>query len=70
VGPVDRDQLFYLRSRGLTESEAEELILLGFFRQVLEQFAMKQATDWLTEVVSRKAFRKTQTQPQQPTSVK
>ena len=70
VGPVDRDQLFYLRSRGLTESEAEELILLGFFRQVLEQFAMKQATDWLTEVVSRKAFRKTQTKPQQPTGVK
>lgn len=70
VGPVDRDQLFYLRSRGLTENEAEELILLGFFRQVLEQFAMKQATDWLTDVVSRKAFRKTPVKSHETSGVK
>jgi Fe-S cluster assembly protein SufD len=57
VGPVDRDQLFYLRSRGLTTAEAEELIVLGFFHSVLEQFSMAKAIPWLSAVVSRKIFR-------------
>ncbi len=57
VGPVDREQLFYLRSRGLTPMEAEELIVLGFFRQVFEQFPITAAREWLTEVVSTKIYR-------------
>src|SRR5206468_3944859 len=58
VGPVDRDQLFYLRSRGLTATEAEELVVLGFFRQVIEAYPLKAAHDWVADVVSRKVFRK------------
>ena len=54
VGPVDREQLFYLRSRGLTEFEAEQLIVLGFFRKVLEQFPVASIIDWLAEVISEK----------------
>jgi Fe-S cluster assembly protein SufD len=54
VGPVDREQLFYLRSRGLTESEAEQLVVLGFFRKVVEQFPLAAAHEWLTEVISEK----------------
>lgn len=30
MGQVDKDQIFYLRSRGLTEKEAERLIIEGF----------------------------------------
>lgn len=54
VGPVDREQLFYLSSRGLTTAEAEELIVLGFFKQVIEQFPLSAAHEWAAEVVSHK----------------
>ncbi len=37
AGPVDPEQLFYLRSRGLDERTAERLIVLGFFDQVIGQ---------------------------------
>lgn len=57
VGPVDREQLFYLRSRGLTAPEAEELVVLGFFNQILEEFPVQSAMGWLSEVVSGKVFR-------------
>jgi Fe-S cluster assembly protein SufD len=56
VGPVDRDQIFYLMSRGLTHAQAEELIVLGFFRQVLEQFGRPYASEWLTEIISKKVY--------------
>lgn len=35
VGPVDADQLFYLRSRGLTRTDAVRLLVAGFFDQPL-----------------------------------
>jgi Fe-S cluster assembly protein SufD len=57
VGPVDREQLFYLRSRGLTPVEAEELVVTGFYRQVLEQFPVASVVDWLMGVVSQKIYR-------------
>lgn len=56
VGPVDKDQIFYLMSRGLTHAQAEELIVLGFFRQVLEQFGRPYASEWLTEIISKKVY--------------
>lgn len=37
AGPVDPEQLFYLRSRGLDEAAAERTIVLGFFDQVIGQ---------------------------------
>ena len=35
VGPIDREQLFYLESRGVPTAVAERLILLGFFEDLL-----------------------------------
>ncbi len=35
VGRPDENQLFYLRSRGLTEKEAEQLIVTGFFEPII-----------------------------------
>jgi Fe-S cluster assembly protein SufD len=35
VGPVQPDELFYLRSRGLDPATAEAVIVMGFFEQVL-----------------------------------
>jgi Fe-S cluster assembly protein SufD len=37
LGQVDRDQLFYLMTRGLTRSEAERLIVRGFFQDALDR---------------------------------
>ena len=37
LGQVDRDQLFYLMTRGLSRSEAERLIVRGFFQDVLDR---------------------------------
>jgi Fe-S cluster assembly scaffold protein SufB len=37
VGRVDQEQLFYLASRGLTESEAEKLLIKGFLRAIFER---------------------------------
>lgn len=54
VGPVDREQIFYLMSRGITRQVAEQLIVLGFFRQTLERFPYQEALSWLSEAVTRK----------------
>jgi Fe-S cluster assembly protein SufD len=35
VGPVDREALFYLQSRGLDRRQALQLLVAGFFRSVL-----------------------------------
>ena len=37
LGQVDREQLFYLMTRGLTRAEAERLIVRGFFQDVLDR---------------------------------
>jgi Fe-S cluster assembly protein SufD len=37
VGPVDREQLYYLQSRGIPAEEAERMLIDGFFAEVLER---------------------------------
>ena len=37
VGPIDDDQLYYLESRGIPPDDAERLIVLGFFEDVLDR---------------------------------
>jgi Fe-S cluster assembly protein SufD len=41
LGQVDRDQLFYLMTRGLTRAEAERLIVRGFFQDALDRVALE-----------------------------
>jgi Fe-S cluster assembly protein SufD len=40
LGRVDRDQLFYLMSRGLSRAEAERLVVRGFFQDVLDRIEL------------------------------
>jgi Fe-S cluster assembly protein SufD len=40
LGQVDREQLFYLMARGLSRSEAERLIVRGFFQDVLDRIEL------------------------------
>jgi Fe-S cluster assembly protein SufD len=48
VGRVDREDLFYLMSRGLTRSEAERLIVRGFFQDVLDRIELEPVRDAVT----------------------
>ena len=41
LGQVDREQLFYLMSRGLSRAEAERLIVRGFFQDVLDRVELE-----------------------------
>ncbi len=54
VGPVDKKQIFYLMSRGLTEPQAEELIVNGFFHQLLNNCPIAGVSDWLDLIVAEK----------------
>ncbi|HDD61550.1 MAG TPA: Fe-S cluster assembly protein SufD [Chloroflexi bacterium] len=38
IGKVDQDQLFYLLSRGIPKQEAEQLVIQGFFNDILTRF--------------------------------
>lgn len=40
VGKLDENQLFYLCSRGLSQSEAEKLIISGFFDPIITLFPL------------------------------
>jgi Fe-S cluster assembly protein SufD len=41
IGKVDREQLFYLMSRGLPRNEAERLIVRGFFTEILDRIELE-----------------------------
>ena len=47
VAAVDKDQVFYLNSRGLDRIEAEQLIVRGFLNQVVESFGWPDIVPWL-----------------------
>jgi Fe-S cluster assembly protein SufD len=51
VGRVDRDQLFYLMSRGLSHSEAERLIVRGFFEDVLARVELEPVREALASAL-------------------
>jgi Fe-S cluster assembly protein SufD len=51
VGQVDRDQLFYLMSRGLSRAEAERLIVRGFFTDVLDRIDLDPVREALEEAL-------------------
>ena len=48
VGRVDREDLFYLMSRGLKRPEAERLIVRGFFQNVLDRIELEPVRDAVT----------------------
>ena len=38
IAQIDKDQLFYLRSRGLPEPQAQRLVIEGFMAELVERF--------------------------------
>jgi len=47
----DDEQLFYLRSRGVSESEARQLVLHGFFADLIRKAGVPSIADRLTQTV-------------------
>jgi Fe-S cluster assembly protein SufB len=45
VARIEADQLFYLRSRGLSEEEAAALIVRGFIEPITRQLPMEYAVE-------------------------
>jgi Fe-S cluster assembly protein SufD len=54
VGTVQAEQMFYLRSRGIPEIEAEKLIVGGFFEPVIEEMPLESVRRRLREIVQHK----------------
>ena len=38
IAQIDKEQLFYLRSRGLGEPSAQRLVIEGFMQELVERF--------------------------------
>jgi Fe-S cluster assembly protein SufD len=51
LGQVDREQLFYLMTRGLSRSEAERLIVRGFFQDVLDRIELEPVREAVTSAL-------------------
>jgi Fe-S cluster assembly protein SufD len=51
LGQVDREQLFYLMTRGLTRAEAERLIVRGFFQDVLDRVELEPVREALAQAL-------------------
>ncbi len=54
AGPIDKDQVFYLMSRGLSYDEAETMIVDGFFEPVVQRVPLESVQKELQESVTRK----------------
>ena len=54
AGPVDRAAVFYLTSRGLSEPEAERIIVHGFLAPVIDAIALPELRDEVWDAVERK----------------
>jgi len=54
TGQLDAEALFYLRSRGLTESMARNLLLTAFARDVLDYISLESVREYLDTVITRR----------------
>lgn len=51
TGQLEEDMLFYLRARGIPESEAKTLLLQGFAGEILQQVEIPALREWLESQV-------------------
>lgn len=54
VGPIDPAQIFYLRSRGLTDAEARRTIVMGFLEPVVAALPLDAEAERLRDVLATK----------------
>jgi len=51
---IDREQEFYLESRGIRAIQAQELLVFGFFEEILGKIEHRELHDILTEIIRGK----------------
>ncbi len=54
VGPIDPEQLFYLMARGISRTEAEKLIVEGFFDPLMQKIPLDGIREELAQAITRK----------------
>jgi Fe-S cluster assembly protein SufD len=54
VGHLDKEELFYIMSRGISRREAERLVVFGFFGEVLERLPMPQVVSELRAAIAER----------------
>ncbi len=54
VGPLEKEHLYYLQSRGLSTPRAERLLVRGFFRQVIERLPVHGLDDEVAAVLEKR----------------
>jgi Fe-S cluster assembly protein SufD len=54
VGKIDRDQIFYLRTRGIPKLEAERLIVEGFFDPIMQRIPFEGVRQRFQEAIHEK----------------
>ncbi len=54
VGQLDQDHLFYLMSRGLSRTEAERLVVIGFLGEVLSKLPLGGVVEKISRAVEAK----------------
>ncbi|TMP96664.1 MAG: Fe-S cluster assembly protein SufD [Verrucomicrobia bacterium] len=56
-GQIDKDELFYLRTRGISVSVAQRLIVTGFLNEVIERLDQPAIADQLRQLIDEKFAR-------------
>ncbi len=54
IAQIDKDQVFYLRSRGLPEPQAQRLVIEGFMAELVERFEEGQTREILAGALERR----------------
>lgn len=54
AGQVNKEQIYYLMSRGISKSEATKLIIYGFLEPIVAEIPIQQLQDRLSKLVERK----------------
>ena len=54
VSQVEEEHIFYLQARGIPRSEAQKLIVEGFFRPVIDRIPVEEIQDFLQGAIARK----------------
>ncbi len=57
VGRFDDEELFYLQSRGISESEARKLVVRGFFNELIEEIGIPAISGHLMAVIEKRLAR-------------
>ena len=54
VGQLDKNALFYLRSRGIPEKEATALLMFGFANKVLSSVRIPEVKARINDIIAKK----------------